>query len=138
MSPGACSTRREEAVTIQYSFIHSLVHYHSKYFKELGAVHGAENTKLERSSISLICVLRTLLSTTGGQQSNFYHNLIWGRALESHPGGGNGNPLQYCCLENSMDRRAWRATVHGVAKSWNVTEPTRTTPNQKEGSKKHG
>ena len=28
------------------------------------------------------------------------------------PGGGNGNPLQYCCLENPMDRRAWRATVH--------------------------
>ena len=30
---------------------------------------------------------------------------------------GNGNPHQYSCLENSMDRRAWRATVHGVAKS---------------------
>ena len=30
------------------------------------------------------------------------------------PGGGNGNPLQYSCLENSMDRGAWRATVHGV------------------------
>jgi len=33
------------------------------------------------------------------------------------PGGGNGNPLQYSCLENSMDRGAWWATVHGVAKS---------------------
>ena len=33
------------------------------------------------------------------------------------PGGGLGNPLQYSCLENSMDRVAWRATVHGVAKS---------------------
>ena len=33
------------------------------------------------------------------------------------PGGGNSNPLQYSCLENSMDRRVWRATVHGVAKS---------------------
>ena len=33
------------------------------------------------------------------------------------PGGGNGNPLQYSCLENPMDREAWRATVHGVAKS---------------------
>ena len=29
-------------------------------------------------------------------------------------GEGNGNPLQYCCLENPMDRRAWWATVHGV------------------------
>jgi len=32
-------------------------------------------------------------------------------------GEGNGNPLQYSCLGNSMDRGAWRATVHGVAKS---------------------
>ena len=33
------------------------------------------------------------------------------------PGGGNGNPLQYSCLENPMDRGAWWATVHRVAKS---------------------
>ena len=33
------------------------------------------------------------------------------------PGVGNGNPLQYCCLEKSMDRGAWQATAHGVAKS---------------------
>ena len=33
------------------------------------------------------------------------------------PGGGDGNPLQYSCLENPMDRGAWRATVPGVAKS---------------------
>ena len=33
------------------------------------------------------------------------------------PGEGNGNPLQYSCLENSMDRRAWGVTVHAVAKS---------------------
>ena len=32
-------------------------------------------------------------------------------------GEGNGNPLQYSCLENYMDRGAWQATVHGVAKS---------------------
>ena len=33
------------------------------------------------------------------------------------PGEGHGNPLQYSCLENSMDRGAWWATIHGVAKS---------------------
>ena len=33
------------------------------------------------------------------------------------PGGGHGNPLQYSCLENPMDRGAWWATVHRVAKS---------------------
>ena len=36
---------------------------------------------------------------------------------EGLPGEGNGNPLQYSCLENPMDRGAWQATVHGVAKS---------------------
>ena len=34
------------------------------------------------------------------------------------PGRGNCNPFQYSCLENSMDRGAWWATVHGVSKSW--------------------
>ena len=34
------------------------------------------------------------------------------------PEEGNGNPLQYSCLENPMDRGAWQASVHGVAKSW--------------------
>ena len=33
------------------------------------------------------------------------------------PGGGNGSPLQYSCLENPMDRGAWQALVHGVANS---------------------
>ena len=34
------------------------------------------------------------------------------------PGGGNGNPLQHSQLENTMDRGAWQAAVHGVTKSW--------------------
>ena len=38
---------------------------------------------------------------------------VWGRS----PGGGHGNPLQYSCLENSMEKRAWWAMVHGVTKS---------------------
>ena len=37
--------------------------------------------------------------------------------LGRSPGGGHGNPLQYSCLENPMDRGAWQATVHGVPKS---------------------
>ena len=36
--------------------------------------------------------------------------------LGTSPGEGNGNPLQYSCLGNPMDRGAWQATVHGVAK----------------------
>ena len=38
--------------------------------------------------------------------------------LGRSPRGGNGNPLQYSYLGNAMDRGAWWATVHGVAKSW--------------------
>ena len=38
--------------------------------------------------------------------------------LGRYPGGGHGNPLQYSWIENPMDRGAWLAAVHGVAKSW--------------------
>ena len=37
--------------------------------------------------------------------------------LGKSPEGGNGNPFQYSCLKNPVDRRAWQATVHGVSKS---------------------
>ena len=37
-------------------------------------------------------------------------------------GEGNGNPLQYSCLQNSMDRGAWQATVHGVTKELDMTQ----------------
>ena len=39
------------------------------------------------------------------------------------PGEGNGNPLQYSCLGNAMDRGAWWATIHGVSKSWTQLSP---------------
>ena len=38
--------------------------------------------------------------------------------LGRSPGKGNGIPLQYSCLENSMDGETWQATIHGVTKSW--------------------
>ena len=41
----------------------------------------------------------------------------WAGLSWRSPGGGHGNPLQYSCLENPMDRGAWRATVHRVTKS---------------------
>ena len=46
--------------------------------------------------------------------------------LGRSPGKGNGHPLQYSCLENPMDRGAWQATVHGVAKSQTQTSCTST------------
>ena len=41
--------------------------------------------------------------------------------LGRSPGEGSGNPLQYSCLENPMDREAWQATVHGVAEESGMT-----------------
>ena len=59
------------------------------------------------------------LSGSGGKESACNAGDLglipgWGR----FPGEGNDNPLQYSCLENSMDRGACRATIHGVTKSW--------------------
>ena len=45
---------------------------------------------------------------------------------EKSPEVGNGNPLQYSCLENSMDRGAWWASVHGIAKSQTRLETQHT------------
>ena len=42
------------------------------------------------------------------------------------PGEGNGNPLHYSCLENFMDRGAWRTIVHGVTKELDMTDHTCT------------
>ena len=50
----------------------------------------------------------------------------WG----SSPGGGHGNPLQYSGLENPIDRGAWRATVHGVAKSQTLLKQPSTQSNE--------
>ena len=47
-----------------------------------------------------------------------------------HPGKGNGNPLEYSCLENSMDRGAWWATSPWCRKELNVAEVTQHTHNQ--------
>ena len=48
--------------------------------------------------------------------------------LGRSPGEGNGNPLQYSCLENSVDRGAWWATVRGVAELDTTERPTLTVP----------
>ena len=50
------------------------------------------------------------------------------------PGGGHGNPLQYSCLENPMDRGAWWATVHGVTKRWTRLERLSTDIHRSLGS----
>ena len=56
--------------------------------------------------------------------------------LGRSPGVGNGNQLQYSSLRNAMDRGAWQATVHGVAKSWTTTECAHTLVNYTTKKKK--
>ena len=56
----------------------------------------------------------------------------WGRS----PGEGNGNPLQYSCLENPMEKGAWWATVYGVVES-DTTEATQHTLNSLSVQKNH-
>ena len=53
-------------------------------------------------------------------------------------GGGHGNPLQYSCLENPMDRGAWWAIVHGIAKSWTEEELKSLLMKVKQESEKVG
>ena len=55
-------------------------------------------------------MVKSLFASAGDERDT---DLILG--LGGSPGGGNGKLLQYSCLENSMDRGAWQATVHGVA-----------------------
>ena len=57
-------------------------------------------------------------SSVGKESACNAENLGLIPGLGRYPGEGNGNPLQYSCLEISMDRGAWSATVHGVMKSW--------------------
>ena len=57
-------------------------------------------------------MVKNLLANAGDKRDS---GLIPG--LGRSPGGGHSNPLQYSCLENAMDRRAWQVIVHRVAKS---------------------
>ena len=59
----------------------------------------------------------TSLSSNGKESACHAGNQSLIPGLGSHSGEGNGNPRQYSCLENSMDREAWWATVRGVTKS---------------------
>ena len=80
---------------------------------------GRKETLYSRNGFSqVVLVIRNPPANTGNAKDS-------GSIPESErsPGERNGNPSQYSCLENSMDRGAWRATVHGVTES-DTTEVT--------------
>ena len=69
---------------------------------------------LEYHTSSKVALVKKNPPANGGDRGDV--GLILG--LGRYSGGVHGNPLQYSCLENPLDRGAWRAVVHGVAKSW--------------------
>ena len=117
-SPG-----EENGNPLQYSCLESPHGQWSLVGYSLNRV-GKSQTQLKRLSMHIQRVLtrfRTLGFPGGSDGKESACNVgdlgsIPG--LGRSPGGGLGNPLQYLCLENPMDRGVWLATFHGVAKSW--------------------
>ena len=76
-------------------------------------IRGFNQIPREEGRASQVALVVKNLPVTAGAVRDVRSILESGRS----PGGGHGNPLQYSCLENPMDRGAWWATVHRVAKS---------------------
>ena len=94
LCPASFCTQGQTCLLLQISFDFLLLHFSTLWWKGFPA-----SSEVKASA----CNAQELGSIPG---------------LGRSPGQGNGNPLQYSCLENPMDRGAWWATLHGVAKSW--------------------
>ena len=78
----------------------------------------SQENPLEKGKAATPVFLGFLCDSAGKESACNVGDLDLIAGLGRSPGEGKGYPLQYSSLENSMDRGAWRATVHGVAKSW--------------------
>ena len=67
---------------------------------------------------TMYSLVAQMVKNLPAMQEIWVQSLGWGRS----PGEENGNLLQFSSLENSMDRGAWWAIVHGVTKEWDMTE----------------
>ena len=88
------------------------------------AIHGiAESDMTERRNWTELNILRAsqvvlVVKNPPANAGDIIRDADLSPGLGKSSGGRHGNPQQYSCLENPMDRGAWRATVHGVSKSW--------------------
>ena len=89
------------------------------FSKVISWAHGLNSCDSQVLGASQAALVVKNLPVNAGDIRDMVSIPRWGRS----PGGGNGNPLQYSCLENSMDRGAWWVTIHGVAES-DMTEVT--------------
>ena len=97
-------------------FIHSSVDEYLGHFHVLAIVNSAAvNHEVHVSFPAMVSSGYVHSHSIVVSYASFIPSFL--RNLHTVLGEGNGNPLQYSCLENPMDRGAWRATVHGVAKS---------------------
>ena len=94
---GAPKMKSDTVSTLSPSTCHEVMGLDAMVFVFLWGLPGGSNGKASACSVGDLGLIPGL-----------------GRS----PGEGNGNPLQYSCLENPMDGGAWWVTVHGVAKSW--------------------
>ena len=97
-------------VFLKYELLHDFFFKKGNSIYESGLMVSLE--KWVGEAMKVVLVVKNLPANTGDTREV---GLIPG--LGRSPGGGRGNLLQYSCLENPMDRGAWRATVPGVAKS---------------------
>ena len=73
-------------------------------------------------SIGLWVIWSSLVALVVKNLPAVWETQVRSLSLEEPPEEGNGNPLQYSCLENPMDKGAWQAIVHGVTKESDTTE----------------
>ena len=78
----------------------------------------AHYMRKETKQIVWACGFMLPFLSLNSKLTQFFYNMVLCHVLFFLSGEGNGNPLPYSCLKNSTDRGAWRAEVHGVAKSW--------------------
>ena len=81
------------------------------------SVPGSGNCPGERTGCPLQYSWSSLVVQMVKNLPVMWEACVWSLGWEDPLDDGNGNPLQFSCLENSMDRGAWQATVHGVTKS---------------------